>query len=191
MPPATLAALMLAAGYSRRYGSDKRISRLANGQTLLATSLDLPCDLFKDVWVVVRPDDDLAALDLPRTVHVVQHPRTTQGMGHSIGIGVARLLPTCKADALAIFLADMPAIQPGTLRTLMAKADRQHIIVPTHGGLRGHPVIFGEKFWPELCKLQGDQGARSVLQEHPGDIVKVEVDDPGILFDIDTPNGGA
>lgn len=180
----TVAALMLAAGYSRRFGSDKRQQRLDSGLSLLDASLRLPCTRLDEVWLVLRPDDP-RPVGLADTVQIVQAPGTRLGLGHSIAAGVSQLAQTSHAEALAVFLADMPFIEPATLDALLATHDAGHICVPTYQGRPGHPVIFGRRFWPELCQLAGDSGARAVLQRHSDAVRRVAVEDPGILLDID------
>ncbi|MFV9656412.1 nucleotidyltransferase family protein [Pseudomonas sp. NY15366] len=182
-----VAALMLAAGYSRRFGADKRRLVLADGRSLLAASLALPCSMVEEVWLVLRPDEAPAALDLPPGVRVVQNPATTQGMGHSLAAGAERLLAESRADAVAIFLADMPSIRRHSLEALMACAAPDRIVLPSHQGKRGHPVLFGRDFWPQLAALGGDAGARAVLQHNAEALHIVELNDPGVLQDIDTP----
>jgi molybdenum cofactor cytidylyltransferase len=182
-----VAALMLAAGYSRRFGADKRRLVLADGRSLLAASLALPCSMVEEVWLVLRPDEAPAALDLPLGVRVVQNPTTAQGMGHSLAAGAERLLAESRADAVAIFLADMPSIRRHSLEALMACATPDRIVLPSHQGKRGHPVLFGRDFWPQLATLGGDAGARAVLQHNAEALHIVELNDAGVLQDIDTP----
>ncbi|WP_278618814.1 nucleotidyltransferase family protein [Ectopseudomonas oleovorans] len=183
----SVAALMLAAGYSRRFGADKRRATLADGRSLLAASLALPCSMLEEVWLVLRPDESITELGLPANIKLVQHPLTAQGMGHSLAAGAERLLAESRADAVAIFLADMPAIRRDSLETLFAHASANAIVLPSYQGKRGHPVLFGRAFWPQLAALSGDAGAKPVLQQHPEAVRIVELNDPGVLQDIDTP----
>lgn len=177
---------MLAAGYSRRFGSDKRRASLADGRSLLTASLALPCAMLEEVWLVLRPDEAPAALDLPSGVHIVQNPATAQGMGHSLAAGVERLVAESNADAVAIFLADMPLIRRDSLETLLAHTSANAIVQPSYQGKRGHPVLFGRDFWPQLAALSGDTGAKPVLQRNAEAVQIVELADPGILQDVDT-----
>ncbi|TRO13270.1 nucleotidyltransferase family protein [Ectopseudomonas mendocina] len=186
-PAQAVAALMLAAGYSRRFGADKRRLVLADGSSLLAASLALPCSMVEEVWLVLRPDESITELGLPASIKLVQHPLTAQGMGHSLAAGAERLLAESHADAVAIFLADMPSIRRHSLEALMACAAPDRIVLPSHQGKRGHPVLFGRDFWPQLATLGGDAGARAVLQHNAEALHIVELDDPGVLQDIDTP----
>lgn len=177
---------MLAAGYSRRFGRDKRRLRLADGRSLLCASLALPYALLDDVWLVLRPDDDVDELALPPGARLVQHPTTKQGMGYSLAAGIARLQAESPAQAVAIFLADMPAIRQDSLAALLREADAKSIVQPAYRGSGGHPVLFGRDFWPQLTTLSGDAGARTVLLHNADAVRLVELDDPGVLQDIDT-----
>lgn len=185
-PVQEIAALMLAAGYSRRFGADKRRLQLGDGRSMLAASLELPCSMLEEVWLVLRPDEAPAELDLPTGVRMVQNPATAQGMGHSLAAGAERLLAESGAEAVAIFLADMPLIRRDSLETLLRHASADNIVLPSYQGKRGHPVLFGRAFWPQLAALSGDAGAKPVLQQNPNAVRIVELDDPGVLQDIDT-----
>ncbi|MBT8769048.1 nucleotidyltransferase family protein [Metapseudomonas boanensis] len=182
----TVTALILAAGFGSRFGSDKRIARLPDDRTLLRASLDRARAVFGDVHVVLRPEDDPAALGLPAGCPVIRCAEAVQGMGHSLAAGVGAL-STGPADAIAVLLGDMPWIAEASLRALVEQAGAGHIVFPLYQGQRGHPVLFGRVFWPELQALVGDEGARAVLQAHCAAWVSVEVDDPGVLRDVDMP----
>lgn len=183
----SVVGLVLAAGFSRRFGGDKRRAPLNGGQTLLAASVALPCAQLEEVWVVVRPEDEVEALGVPECVQIVRSESAVQGMGHSLASGMRAIARHARADAVAIFLGDMPWINADSLRHLTAVAATDHIVVPTYRGQPGHPVIFGRKFWPELQCLTGDTGAKALLQAHPQALRSLELNDPGILRDIDTP----
>lgn len=178
-------ALLLAAGRSRRFEGDKRRATLPCGRTLLRASIDNAQQAFSDVWVVLREEDDADALGVAPDVTVVRSPQADLGMGHSLASGIAALTPS-DANAVAVLLADMPWIQPATLRNLAAMANPRRIVLPGHDGQRGHPVIIGRDFWPLLLNLDGDQGARSIIKSHPEHCDVLACDDPGILRDADT-----
>lgn len=182
----TTVALLLAAGFGKRFGSDKRRVRLADGRTLLAASLANARAVFDEVRVVLRAEDDPIELGLPVDIPLVRCADAQSGMGHSLAAGV-NSLKSCTADSVAILLGDMPWLAESTLRLLLQQATAQRIVFPQHDGQRGHPVLFGRAFWPELLQLQGDEGARAVLQAHREAWYPVVVDDPGVLRDVDTP----
>ncbi|WP_305984949.1 nucleotidyltransferase family protein [Pseudomonas sp. R-28-1W-6] len=181
-----VAALVLAAGYSRRFGSDKRKVILSDGATLLNASLTPLHASFEEIWLVLRPDDAPVDMRLMGGVRVIQDSATTQGMGHSISVGTRELIQRSKASSVAICLADMPHIKPRTLLTLATHASPSRIVVPRYAQQRGHPVLFGRNFWPYLCDLNGDRGAKSVMDSFPDAVDLLDVDDPGVLLDVDT-----
>lgn len=180
-----IVGLLLAAGRGRRFDPSGVRSKLlqplptAPGQTVLAAAAaNLAAAL--PICVVLR----VGAADL--ATHMagyawVQCDAADDGMAASLVCGVQR---TVDAAGWVIALADMPYLQATTIRAL-ASALRQgaDIAVPTCQGRRGNPVGFSRKHLPQLLALQGDQGARSLLQAYP--VVEVAVDDPGIHQDID------
>jgi molybdenum cofactor cytidylyltransferase len=113
-------------------------------------------------------------------------------MGHSLAAGAAAANGWRYAF---VALADMPWVLANTLAELRALMEKQlasrHgpvIVQPTFDGVPGHPVGFSADLFPALRALQGDEGARRVLRSHTGAVLHVEVDDPGVLKDLDTPN---
>jgi molybdenum cofactor cytidylyltransferase len=107
-------------------------------------------------------------------------------MGASLAAGVAAL-PVDRAVVVA--LADMPWIEPTTIARV-ADAVRNGAVVaaPFHDGQRGHPVGFAPSLRDELLALAGDDGARSVLARHRASLVRIDVDDAGVLRDVDRPS---
>lgn len=184
--PVICTALVLAAGRAQRFGSDKRLARLPSGHTLLATALARAFDHFADVHVVLRSGDDAQHLGIDPRAHIVRAEQAALGMGTSLAAGVTALLQT-QAQAVAVLLADMPWIAPGSLQTLCRQASAAHIVLPQYQGQRGHPVIFGRAFWPALAQLQGDQGGRQVILDNPHACITVAVDDAGVVLDVDVP----
>jgi molybdenum cofactor cytidylyltransferase len=88
-----------------------------------------------------------------------------------------------------VALADMPCVGAGTVsRVASALREGASIAAPFHGGKRGHPVGFARQWLDSLVTLGGDRGARDLLQAHGDAITRIDVDDPGCLFDVDTPD---
>lgn len=179
-------ALVLAAGSARRYGSDKRQVRLPDGRSLLASSVANARSIFADVRVVLRPEDDAASFGLPADCAIVRSTRSDQGMAHSLAAGVADL-QSGDVITVAVLLGDMPRINGNTLRKLTRHSTADTIVLPCHAGRRGHPVLFGRQFWPQLRALRGDTGGRELLRRHAAQVVEIAVADSGIHLDIDEP----
>lgn len=181
------AALVLAAGRGRRFGSDKRVAELPSGKRLLEMTLGRVLEVFEEVWVVLRPEDDPAALGVDPRVTVVRAERADDGMGVSLAAGIRAVAETSDAGAVAVLLGDMPWIDVETLVKLKGLAGTERIVVPEFEGKRGHPVIFGKTFWRDLMDLEGDQGGKRVIEGNLQAYLPVRVTDHGVIEDLDRP----
>lgn len=108
-----------------------------------------------------------------------------RGMGHTLAAGVRA---SDGAAGWVVALADMPGILPSTI-ALVAQAlgGGASIVAPRFRGDRGHPVGMASRFRDDLLALQGDAGARAIVAAHKDAVTLLDVDDPGVLKDIDTP----
>jgi molybdenum cofactor cytidylyltransferase len=180
-------AVLLAAGFSRRFGSDKRRHVLADGTPLLVASLRLYAAAFAEVLVVLRPEDETLAGMAATDARVILAPDAALGMGHSLARGAAA---AAGWDYLFVALGDMAWVRPATLAALrhtMEGSTGDRIVQPWYQGTPGHPVGFAGRHQAALTELQGDQGARRVVRAAADDLIRLDVDDPGILEDLDTP----
>ncbi len=195
MPQATphrrqIVALLLAAGRGRRFDpsgiSDKLTQSLPGGASVAATSAKNLLAAGLDVLAVVRANEGLVAQQLRAQGCTVTECHTA-GLGLSASLRHAlhhAELQYPNADGWLIALADMPHVQASTMRLLLDAIDNgADIAAPVYQGQRGNPVAFSRVHLPHLLALQGDSGARSLLQAWP--LVQVAVDDPGIVQDID------
>ncbi|MBZ5487601.1 nucleotidyltransferase family protein [Halomonas aquamarina] len=184
-------ALVMAAGYSRRFGDDdKRLARLASGQTLLAATVARARQAFAHIRVVIREEDEAARLGLADDVALIRVRQAHRGLGASMAEAVTSLgrdTATSNATAVAILLGDMPWISREALTALQQRATPDTILRPCHAGKPGHPVIFGRTLWPELEALSGASGAREVIRRHPCRYHEYDMADGGLFQDIDTP----
>ena len=176
--------LLLAAGRSRRFGTDKRWATVSGRPMALHSALQCRAALAQ-VLVVLRGEDaELAALLLQAGMAFTHCPESARGMGHSLAHGVRH---TAQAAGWVIGLADMPLLRPASIAAVAQAVAAGRIVVPQHLGQRGHPVGFDRAFGPDLMALQGDSGARGVLKAHPHAVQALELDDPGVLLDVDLP----
>jgi molybdenum cofactor cytidylyltransferase len=181
-----ITGVLLAAGSSRRFGSNKLLAPLPDGTPLVCAALRRLRSVLESVIVVVHPQDtvvpELLAAD---RVQIVVCQNADAGMGASLAAAVAASSAT---RGWLIALADMPAIQVSTLqRVVQALDDGAVLVAPFHVGRRGHPVGVHSSFRDELLALSGDAGAREILARHAAALMRLDVDDAGILFDVDTP----
>ena len=182
-----VAALILAAGSARRFGTDKRGLRVNDEQTLLQYTVARYLAVFAPCLVVLREGDAIPArwqsLDHLR---LVWQDDPHAGMGDNLALGV-RHLQSQDIDAIAVALADMPLVRPDSLSLLERRATASEIIVPCHHDRRGHPVVFGRDFFDSLMLMSGDVGARKLLAEHAPQVRELQLDDAGVIEDVDTP----
>ena len=139
-----------------------------------------------DVVAVVRAGDGpLTGLLAREGARVVPCPVAERGLGASLAWGVTH---SPGGHGWIIALADMPFVQAQTIvEVVHALEAGAAIAAPFFQGRRGHPVGFAADFGEELRILDGDEGARSLLERHAARLAWVEVNDPGILRDVDIP----
>jgi molybdenum cofactor cytidylyltransferase len=182
----TIVGILLAAGSSRRFGTDKLTQALPGGDLVAVRACRNLMAGVDRVLAVVRPGSDaLAALLQAEGAKVLICTDAAQGMGTSLAFAVSAC---ADADGWLVALADMPWIAPASVCKV---ADRLRsgalIVVPTWLGLRGHPVGFSRVLGPELTVLTGDVGAKALIQTHLQQLRLLECDDPGVVKDIDQP----
>ncbi|MDE2593594.1 MAG: nucleotidyltransferase family protein [Burkholderiales bacterium] len=191
-----LAGLILAAGQSTRFGGDKRQALLPSGQSMLDTVLTRYRTVLERLVVVIPPDDTFAyELCLQRGAEPVINPEAHLGMGRSLAAGLAHIQTWPHAAdwvGVVVGLADMPAVPPllihqigmRLLQSIHEEAPGRPV-APTYQGQLGHPRGIPAHLWPALMQLRGDEGAKAVLNWSQA--IHLEVDQPGVLIDIDTP----
>lgn len=189
IPAERAAAIVLAAGQSKRFGPGNKLLHLLDGTALVRHTVATVVEAGIQNVIVVTGDDaesvKTALTDLPITF--VHNATPWAGMGTSLAAGANAV----DADMQAVFivLGDMPMLQTSTIKKLLKAADNDDghdIAVPVHDGRRGHPVLFGKRYLTKLRALNTDQGARAILHANPERIRAVSVDDPGTVTDIDT-----
>ena len=185
-----IVGVLLAAGRGERFGAAKLLVPLPAGLHAGAAMGVAACRNLRaaidDVVAVVRAGDEaLAAAFAREGARVVVAERAADGMGASLAAGVAA---AGDADGYVVALADMPWIAPATIRGVAdALAGGASIAVPRFGGRQGHPVGFAAAHRAELVALSGDEGARSIVKAHAPAVHRVDVDDPGVVRDVDVP----
>lgn len=138
-----------------------------------------------NIVAVTRHDPDLMRILEACGCQVVINEHADQGMGTSIAAGVAA---TRDVLGWVIALGDMPSIRADTITAVVnSLQDGVRIVVPTMGGKRGHPVGFSASYRARLQSLNGDTGAREIINADANFVEEISVDDGGIFADIDTP----
>lgn len=181
-----IAVILIAAGASRRFGVADKLRANYHDQPLITHALALyQTANFSQRILVTRPDSGLEQLPQAACFHHVSNPQADKGMGTSIAAGMKAV---SEARHVLIALADMPNIQPQTITRLLTatQTEGRSIIVPTFEGKDGHPVIFGAAHFAALTALDADTGGRDIIRKNPSSVMRLAVDDAGVVFDIDT-----
>jgi CTP:molybdopterin cytidylyltransferase MocA len=184
-----IGAVVLAAGLSRRMGKNKLITEVG-GKPLVRHAVEaaLEAGLAPVIVVTGHEPERIEASLAGLPVQFAHNASYADGLSTSLKTGVEHLPQDC-AGAM-VLLGDMPGVTPELARAVAAAfnpAKGRGIAVATAQGERGHPVLWGRAFFPELIRLRGDQGARSLMAQHGDQIVEVAAGDAGPLTDIDTP----
>ncbi len=185
-----ISAIVLAAGEARRMGQTKQLLKI-QGKPLLQHVLDHLCasQVGEVILVLGHDADKILKTICPGEIKIVINPAFRAGMSTSIRQGLLALAPNTRG--FFICLGDQPGIGKEVVNRLIREFERhspeKSIIVPAYRGSRGHPVLFSTKYRKEASELRGDIGCRPLLDNHPEDLLTVEVDTEAVLADIDTP----
>ena len=177
-----LSAIILAAGSSKRFGKQKLCEKLPSGNTVLGETISQVERAVSKVRIITNANIYASINDENGRLKVC--PEANLGMGLTLAYGIKVVQ---SANACLICLADMPFVKTTTYQTLAKSLTASNIVVPVFDGKQGNPVGFGKRYFKNLLMLNGDSGGRSLLQTHADAIQRIEVDDPAILYDIDTP----
>jgi CTP:molybdopterin cytidylyltransferase MocA/xanthine/CO dehydrogenase XdhC/CoxF family maturation factor len=189
--PRRFAAVVLAAGLSRRMGdANKLLAPIAGTPMVTHVVRAAEAAGLREVVVVTGHDEAAIRAALGGSAaRFVHNPDFAAGMSTSLRAGVRALGP--HVDGALVLLGDMPWVTPAHLAALtgsFAPEEGASICVPLHEGQRGNPVLWGSRYFAELASLSGDVGARALLDTHAREVRFVAVPDPGVLRDVDTPD---
>jgi molybdenum cofactor cytidylyltransferase len=176
--------VVLAAGRGSRFkGTTHKLQQSLGDRSVLDSTLRNAIESHLPLVVVTTAALAEAATRLVAThdVLVVSPDEAALGMGNSIAAGVAA---RAGSPGWLLLPGDMPLVRPATLLAVAAALGHHAVAFAQHHGRRGHPVGFAAELYSELMKLNGDEGARRIVARYPA--VGVDVDDPGVLVDVDT-----
>ena len=176
--------MLLASGFSTRFGSSKLLA-IYNDRTLIEHSIATlaPCDR---IIAVVRVDDKaVQSLLNAHSIDCVFNTEPKRGMGHSIACAVKA---TSLSSGWCLLPADMPCIDASVCHRLVQSLQHgARIAAPFYRDRRGHPVAFSNHYHDALSALDGDSGARSIIQRNAEHLTAIDTDDAGVLLDVDSP----
>jgi len=184
-----VAAVVLAAGQSRRMGGSNKLLARVDGVPLVRRMVDAAkASRASSVIVVTGHQAEAVSGALAgQDVTFAHNPDYAEGLSTSLRTGIAAVPP--EADAAIVCLADMPGVTSEVIDRLIAAyrhGEGARIVVPTFEGKRGNPVLWSRAFFDALREVQGDVGARHLIGENPDAVAEVEIG-PAVTLDLDTP----
>ena len=193
MQRARTVGLLLAAGAGTRFDpvhAGRKLDVHIDGVSVAERSFIALSDAVDAVVVATRDDQSqIAQIARERGAHVIVPADAAMGMGHSLAAAALvaqQLFPAL--EQVVVMLADMPWVRTGTIRLLLDEAATGDCIVqPRCKGQRGHPVAFPARYVSALAACSGDIGARDVMRDNMAAVRWVDVDDAGVLRDVDAP----
>ena len=189
---ARVGAIILAGGSSARMGRAKQLLPLGDSTVLEKTITNVRGAEVNEIVLVLGASAETIRRQLPLSLleglNVVVNRAYREGMSSSLRAGISAL--DQRSEAALIILGDQPFIRSQTMDQVIKayRRDQAQIVIPSFHGTRGNPVLLDRSIFSEVMALEGDMGSRAIFGNHLGGIAKVEVEDEGILLDIDDPD---
>jgi molybdenum cofactor cytidylyltransferase len=185
---AAVEGILLAAGESRRMGFPKPLLRL-NTHTFIEHTARAMLEAVSRLVIVLGAGAERvrAAVPCDPRIAIVENSNWQRGQLSSLRAGLAAL--SKDASASLVHLADHPTVLPATFAALVHEYERSRkpILIARHDAHRGHPVIFARTIFGELKHAPDEAGARAVVNADPSRVAYLDVEDPGVALDLDTP----
>jgi len=182
-----VSAIVLAAGEAKRMGELKQLLPMGQSTILEKTIENVVASRVDETIVVLGYEAERIIPRINRApVKIVVNPFYQNGMSTSIITGLTAV--EANADAVMLVLGDLPFIEAQVINQILDefRSHNKGILIPTHRGKRGHPIIISLRYKAELLDIKGDMGAREIVSRHSEDVHLVEVGSPRISMDIDT-----
>jgi molybdenum cofactor cytidylyltransferase len=186
-----ITAIVPAAGLSSRMGQNKLLMRFG-GKSLIESAVDtlLASGVDEVIVVLGNKANQIRSQLEGKQVRFVENPDYRHGLSTSVRAGVGAAAEG--ADAIMIYLADQPLLEPDEIRRLIlafaeAKRTGKSIVVPFFGNERGNPVIFDGSYREKILEIAGDVGCRRIIRRHPEQVFPVQMENDHVIRDVDTP----
>ena len=189
---AKIVGLVLAAGSSKRMGNLNKLIAEVKGKPMLNHILDALSSIkLEDILIVTgHQNKKVEEVITNENAKIIYNPDHKKGLSSSLKRGLDALPKN--TDGILVCLGDMPLITHEIIEKLILSFDPvegRSICIPVVGRKRGNPVLWSSKFFPDIKKISGDIGAKTLLDKYSDEVYEVPINQDEILIDIDTPEG--
>ena len=182
-----ISAILLAAGQSKRMVGENKLTKKIRGIPLIKHSVkNILASSVDELIVVLGYQKEIIErlIDKNEKIKFVFNNNFESGMASSIKIGLNNLSE--KTEAFFICLGDMPMINQDVYNQLIRSRNNKEIIVPTYKGQQRNPILFSKSMKSIIISIEDDIGAKKILEQNKGKILKVKIDDINITKDFNT-----
>jgi len=184
-----ISAILLAAGQSKRMKGENKLTKEIQGMPLIKHSVkNILASSVDELIIVLGYQNKIIEkiIDKHQKIKIFFNKDFESGMASSIKVGINNL--SKKTESFFICLGDMPMINKKIYNHLISYKNKKDIIVPTYNNIQGNPVLFSKLIKPDIMSIDGDAGAKKILEKNENKIMKIKIDDACITKDFNTKN---
>jgi len=184
-----ISAILLAAGQSKRMTGENKLTKEIQGMPLIKHSVkNILASSVDELIIVLGYQNKIIEklIDKHQKIKIFFNKDFESGMSSSIKVGINNL--SKKTESFFICLGDMPMINKKIYNHLISYKNKKDIIVPTYNNIQGNPVLFSKLIKPDIMSIDGDAGAKKILEKNENKIMKIKIDDACITKDFNTKN---
>ena len=193
-----ISAIILAAGLSSRMNGENKLTKKINGIPLISHTIkNILGSAVDEIVIVVGYEEDIlkSLIEKNKKIKIIYNKNYNSGIASSIKIGLKNI--STKTEAFFISLGDMPNVNQNIYNKLIKVRDKynkklkikykKEIIIPTYQGKNGNPILFSKHMKKKIMKIEGDAGAKSLVELNMNKILKVPFKNDAIILDFDKP----
>ena len=182
-----ISAILLAAGQSKRMNGQNKLIKEIQGIPLIKHSIkNILSSSIDELIIVLGHQKEIIEkiIDKEKKIKIVFNKNFKNGMASSIKVGLKHLSE--KTDAFFICLGDMPLINSDIYNQIIKSRNQKEIIVPIFDNQQGNPVLFAKSLKEKIMTIEGDNGAKKILEQNKNKILNIEIKNQSILKDFNT-----
>ena len=182
-----ISSILLAAGLSKRMGGENKLTKKIQGIPLIKHSVkNILASSINELIIVLGYQKEIIEklIDKHEKVKFIFNKDFESGMASSIKVGINHL--SDNSESFFICLADMPMVSSNIYDFLIKSKNQKDILVPTYKGQQGNPILFNKSMKEKIMSIDGDAGAKKILELNKDKILNLEINDQGVAKGFNT-----